>query len=110
MEGMGLRYGIWREARMIYEYKGGLYPDYLKSGGASRFIEPVAKHFCKGVGLDVGCGAWPLEGAQGVDINALANNSSRWGRADDLKIADGSLDYIFSSHCLEHIENPVAAI
>lgn len=95
---------------MIYEYKSRLYPDYLKNGGASKFIEPIAKQFCKGNGVDVGCGQWPLDGAQGYDLNALAHDTSKWSKADDLRVPDESLDFVFSSHCLEHLENPVAVI
>lgn len=95
---------------MIYEYKGNIYPEYLKHGGASRFIAPIAKEFCKGTGIDVGCGAWPLEGAQGYDSNLLAHDTSKWSVAWDVKVPDHSQDYVFSSHCLEHLENPVQAI
>jgi SAM-dependent methyltransferase len=95
---------------MIFEYKGSLYPEYLKRGGGSRYIEPVALKFCQGIGIDVGCGSWPLPGAQGYDVNPLAHEDTKWSRADDLKIEDESLDYVFSSHLLEHLENPVKAI
>lgn len=95
---------------MIFEYKGNIYPDYLKDGGASRFISATAKHFCKGNGIDVGCGAWPLDGAQGYDLNLLAHDTSKWSEACDIKVADNSQDYVFSSHCLEHLENPIKAL
>ncbi len=95
---------------MIFTYKGCLYPDYLKNGGASRYIEAIAKEFCRGYGIDVGCGAWPLPGAVGFDIKALAHDQSKWSDAAELKVADVSQDYIFSSHCLEHVENYVKVL
>jgi|GEM_PF-1577411 len=86
---------------MIFDYKGSLYPDYLKRGNACRFIKPIAQHFCRGRGVDVGAGPWPLEGAYPVDI--------RDGR-DAMDLPKGQFDYVFSSHCLEHLVDPVAAL
>lgn len=85
----------------LFRYEGKLYPDYLKRGNAMQFIEPTAKQYCKGVGLDIGCGKWPLPGARPIDQL----------RGDDLMaLPNGIWDYVFSSHCLEHLQNPVAAI
>jgi SAM-dependent methyltransferase len=75
-----------------------LYPDYLHHGAATAFIQHVAKRFCVGRGLDIGCGKWPLEGALPIDNDEHANAL----KLDH--IADGSMDYIYSSHCLEHLE------
>lgn len=86
---------------MIFEYKGRLYPEYLKHGGACHFIAPVALHYCRGEGLDVGCGRWPLEGAIGVDLK---------DGGDALALPEGPYDFVFSSHCLEHLVDPVAAL
>lgn len=85
----------------IYDYKGKTYPSYLKDGNAMRFIEPLAKQFCVGDGLDIGCGRWPLPDAIGVD-------QIHGDDVMNLKFRD--VDYVFSSHCLEHLPNPVAAI
>lgn len=85
----------------LFTYRGQLYPEYLRHGNAMQFIMPVAKQFCVGIGLDIGCGKWPLPGARPIDLargeNAEALPEREW-------------DYIFSSHCLEHLANPVAAI
>lgn len=86
---------------MIFEYRGNQYPEYLKHGAASTFIRPVALHFCKGAGLDVGGGKWPLPGAVCVDL--------RNGQ-DAMSLPGGVYDYVFSSHCLEHLPNTVAAL
>ena len=81
-------------------YKEIYYPDYLTVGGASFAIHREALKYCVGHGIDVGAGYWPLPKAEPVDIwrgpgadNSLDNYSEH------------SLDFIFSSHCLEHIEN-----
>lgn len=86
---------------MIYEYQGELYPEFIKHGNAAQFVAPYFLQFCKGEGLDVGCGAWPLPGAIPVDL--------REG-GDALNLPAGQWDYIASSHCLEHLNDPVAAL
>lgn len=86
---------------MIFEYKGKRYPDYIKRGNACQYIAPVALQFCHGTGLDVGAGRWPLPGAMAVDI-------SNGGNA--MALPKGPFDFIFSSHCLEHLADPVSAL
>jgi hypothetical protein len=83
-----------------WEYKGRFYQDYLTVGGAGHAIFRTALNYCKGKGIEVGAGLWPLPGAVPLDIwrgpgagNALAD------------IPDTSQDYVFSSHCLEHVED-----
>jgi len=81
-------------------YKGRFYPDYLTVGGASHAILREALKSCRGQGVDVGAGLWPLPGAIPVDVCR--------GPGTGRSISDfenGSLDYVFSSHCLEHIGN-----
>jgi SAM-dependent methyltransferase len=85
----------------LFCYHGGVFPDYLKEGNAMQFIAPTAAKFCQGRGLDIGAGRWPLPGAQPVELSE--------GR-DANGLPDGEWDYIFSSHCLEHLVNPVAAL
>lgn len=86
---------------MVFGYKGVRYPEYLKHGNAMQFILPTAQYFCRGKGLDIGAGKWPFPGAVPVE-------ASNGGDAMDLPL--GSWDFIFSSHCLEHLANPVAAV
>ena len=79
-------------------YKGRFYPDYLTVGGASQAIFPTALRHCQGTGVDVGSGHWPLPGATALDA------SRGPGKSRSIReFGDGSLDYVFSSHCLEHI-------
>lgn len=86
---------------MLFSYNGKTYPEYLKRGNACQFIAPTALQFCQGEGLDIGAGKWPLPGAKPIDM-ALGHN----GMALPYK----QYDYIFSSHCLEHLVNPVKAL
>lgn len=88
-------------SRMIFEYDGQRFPEFIRHGNACQYISPVALQFCKGHGLDVGAGMWPLHKAIPVD---LANGG------DAMALPDGEYDFIFSSHCLEHLPNPVAAL
>jgi len=81
-------------------YEGQFYPDYLTLGGASHAIFREALRFCRGTGIDIGAGLWPLPGATPVDV---------WrGPGTNAQVSDfenSSLDFVFSSHCLEHIKN-----
>lgn len=86
---------------MIFTFKGNQYPAVLERGNAAQFIVPMAKHFCVGKGYDVGCGKYPLEGSIPID--------KRWGK-DAMQLPEGRVDYVFSSHCLEHLPQPVEAL
>lgn len=81
-----------------FKFLGELYPEFLKGGDAASFICETAKLYCHGKGLDIGPGKWPLKGAipieNGEDQNAYKLDS----------FEDSSLDYVFSSHCLEHLK------
>lgn len=81
------------------DYKNNVYPKFQTLGNASQFAIPYAKHVCIGEGVDVGCmkPEWAFPGAHVVDpiINEY----------DALNFPWSNLDYIFSSHCLEHVYN-----
>lgn len=80
-----------------------LYSDHLKFGAALEAVRPLAGKYCRGRGLDVGAGRWPLTGARPVEDGAQEN-------AYLLRESDGCLDYVFSSHTLEHLERPWEAV
>lgn len=86
---------------MIFDYRDRTYPTFLKDGNACQFIAPAALHFCRGDGLDVGCGKWPLPGAFPIELT---------DGGDAMALPDGKFDFVFSSHCLEHLVNPIAAL
>jgi SAM-dependent methyltransferase len=81
-----------------WRYLGRFYPDYLFVGGASFAIFREAQKYCTGQGLDVGAGLWPLPGTTPVDIE---RGPARHRSVEDFPA--GSVDFVFSSHCLEHI-------
>ena len=80
-------------------HDGNKYPEFQSVGNASQFAIPFAKHVCTGTGVDIGCNReeWKFPGAYAVDpsINDY----------DALNFPYDNLDYVFSSHCLEHISN-----
>lgn len=78
------------------------YPLFQTSGFAARFAFPFAKEVCKGIGLDVGTGKdeWCFPGALPIDPKI-----NQWDAMNIPKVASGGgWDYIFSSHCLEHLD------
>ncbi len=81
----------------IIEYKNKTYPKFQVEGNAAQFAIPYAKHFCKGKGVDIGCHKqeWAFPGAKIVDPVINDYNA--------LDFPYEELDYIFSSHCLEHV-------
>ena len=85
------------EGAVFYKYKGELYPERLNQGNACAFILEKAEEYCCGRGVDIGASKWPLPGATPI----LDSQHQNAYKLDDF--ADGSLDYIFSSHCLEHL-------
>lgn len=85
----------------IFTYNGKLYPDYIRRGNHCQFARAFAEPFCKGRGLDVGGGKWPFPGAVSVDLD---------NGGDAMALPGYNHDFIFSSHCLEHLVNPVAAL
>jgi SAM-dependent methyltransferase len=80
------------------EHNGTHYPAFQASGNAAQFAIPFAKQVCNGEGYDIGyCKEeWKFPGAIGIDI---INGDD----ADSLTAQ--KVDYVFSSHCLEHVDN-----
>lgn len=78
------------------------YPAFLAEGNHAQYIIPIAKQVLrnKNLGVDVGCKKpeWAYPGAILADIDLDLNP---W-HALNLP-HEGGLEYIFSSHCLEHI-------
>ena len=88
----------------FYRYGDDLFPAYLNHGNAMQFIKHVAQRWCAGKGIDVGADQWPFPGA--IPIRNEPGASAL--KLDSIE--DGSLDYVFSSHCLEHLDEPADAI
>jgi len=87
------------------EYKGRIYPKFQAEGHAAKFIIPFAQQVCKGDGYDIGCmkKEWSFPGSYPIDMNFDDGYHA-------LSLPTKKTDYIFSSHCLEHIDNWVDAM
>lgn len=86
-------------------YKGKNYPHFQAEGNASQFAIPFAKHFCKGFGYDIGCNRleWSFPTAKPIDLLF----EDQW---DAYSLPDDKVDYIYSSHCLEHLPDWIKAL
>ncbi len=84
----------------VVNHRGNEYPKFQTTGNASRFCLPFAQEVCKGTGFDIGyCKEeWKLSGAYGIEP---AINPDY----DAMNLPPIEVDYIFSSHCLEHTDN-----
>ena len=51
----------------LVQYKNKEYPIFQTRGNGSQFAIPYAKHYCKGLGVDIGCNRqeWCFPGAYG---------------------------------------------
>lgn len=87
----------------LIEFRNVKYPKFQSLGNASQFSIPFAIHLCKGKGYDIGyCKEeWKLPNAIGIDNNEDFNAN---------KLPDELVDYIYSSHCLEHVEDWVITL
>lgn len=88
-------------------YKGKVYPSFQADGFAAQYAFPFAKLICTGTGVDVGCckEEWKLPGAIAIDPQLNEYHATKFPYA-----LAGELDYIFSSHCLEHVPDWVGAL
>jgi SAM-dependent methyltransferase len=86
-------------------FDGHTYPKLQAEGNAAQYAIPFARNFCIGRGLDIGCmhKEWAFPGAIAIDKDFPDHY-------DAYNLPPGSFDYIFSSHCLEHLENWVKAL
>lgn len=60
--------------------------------------------YCQGLGIDIGCGKDPI-----------TPNCVQWDRQDGdahfmQNVDDNTYDFVYSSHCLEHLSNPGLAL
>ncbi len=108
----------------IIQHAGEIYPAFQASHNSARFILPFAQEICKGDGLDIGCGKreWAFPGAYCIDpaldeqAKAAAVDQKLRDVRQELKelylngydarnLPEGKKwDFIFSSHCLEHLD------
>jgi SAM-dependent methyltransferase len=88
----------------VINFNGKNYPEFQSKGFASQFAIPFAKHFCIGVGYDIGCNRIEWSFPDSIPIDPILN------KYDAYNLPDQNVDYIFSSHCLEHLPNWVNAL
>ena len=103
------------------------YPKFQSEHFAAQFVFPFADKILKGIGFDIGYKKirWILSNTKERDVIGVENNRElRWNssKADELiatmrteetkfdacflPVFDDPIDFIFSSHCLEHIAAP----
>ncbi len=92
---------------------GKIYPKFQSEGFAARFAIPFAREVCKGIGVDIGCNRaeWALPFA--IPVDPAMNEWDAYNLPSYLyegEIKHEQFDYIFSSHCLEHLPDWVKAL
>lgn len=65
--------------------------------------------WCKGGGLDPGAGHRTFS-PEVVTMDALSDEARVRGRAESLPFADGSFDFVITSHLLEHLQDTRGAL
>lgn len=81
----------------LINHSGNNYPKFQAVGYAAQFAIPYALQFCKGVGVDIGCAKEEWKYPDSIPIDPV------FTEFDSLNFPYENLDYIFSSHCLEHL-------
>ena len=81
------------------------YPKLQSEGFAAQYAFPFASTICRGRGLDIGCNRkeWAFPGAIMIDPNIDPDT-------DAYCLPEEKFDYIFSSHCLEHLPDWAGAL
>lgn len=72
-----------------------------------------ANRWFVGRGIDVGCGPDPLKKEDWPKVTEVVPYDTMYGNVDGQflpEIKDGEFDFVHSSHCLEHLINPRAAL
>lgn len=87
------------DGQNFFQYRDELYPEYLNNGNAMSFIKEKAIRYCTGKGIDIGADKWPFPGAIPIQ-NEVHQNANKLDSFEN-----DSLDYVFSSHCLEHVDD-----
>lgn len=81
------------------EYNGVRYPSHQGIGNAAQWIMPLAKYYCRGMGLDIGYSKEPWMMPNAIGIEPTIDPTY-----DAMRLPKGEFDYVFSSHCLEHVK------
>lgn len=95
------------------KFNGKLYPKLQSEGFAAKFAFPFAETMLKGNGYDIGYSKpeWKFPGAIGIDEGKIMNGDIECHRdVSAMDLPGGDMDYIFSSHCLEHLHDWVGVL
>lgn len=86
-------------------FKDHNFPKFQSEGFAAKFAFPFAEQVCKGIGYDIGCmkKEWSFPGSIPIDLSFNDGFHA-------LNLPQKDVDYVFSSHCLEHIDNWCAVL
>lgn len=89
----------------VIDFQGQQYPALQSEGFAAQYALPFAEKLCKGTGYDIGCNRaeWSLPGSILIDPQIDPSH-------DAMNLPELKGDYIFSSHCLEHLPDWVGAL
>ncbi len=87
------------------------YPKFQAEGFAAKFAFPFAKELCIGNGLDIGYSKpeWKFPDATGVEPT-IDGRYHAMNLPKNPRDPHGQWDFIFSSHCLEHVEKSWAQV
>jgi len=93
------------------EFNEKKYPAFQAEGNAAQYIMPFAEKFCKGVGYDIGCNRmeWKLPNSYDSDDRFVFPVDPEINEYHAMHLPFGEyglVDFIFSSHCLEHVKEP----
>ena len=94
-----------------FDYQGNTYLDIQRKGFAAQFSFPFAQKLCLGKGVDVGCmkKEWSLPDSFPVDLS-FEDGYHALNIPYNKDSVDGKWDYVFSSHCLEHLNDWVGIL
>ncbi len=96
------------------EFNGKQYPAFQAKGNAARWVMKFALEVIQPknkIGVDIGCNRldWAFPGAYPIDPILNTGEALNFPYVED-EFARGGLDYVFSSHCLEHLPKWVDAL